>query len=91
MQVLNRELAEANNVLRAKRSEVQRIEEEVALLMQVWSISSILIDIHPGVPRLLKSHTLGQTAEPSQIPRMPARSTACLQILQTPYVTAETV
>lgn len=34
-QVLNRELEEANNVLRAKRNEVQRIEEEVALLMQV--------------------------------------------------------
>lgn len=35
LQVLNRELEQANNVLRTKRSEVQRIEEEVALLMQV--------------------------------------------------------
>lgn len=35
LQVLNRELEQANNVLRTKRSEVQRIEDEVALLMQV--------------------------------------------------------
>ena len=33
--MLNRELEQANDVLRTKRSEVQRIEEEVALLMQV--------------------------------------------------------
>lgn len=33
--MLNRELEQANNVLRTKRNEVQRIEEEVALLMQV--------------------------------------------------------
>ncbi|CAM9257732.1 unnamed protein product, partial [Hapterophycus canaliculatus] len=34
VQVLNRELEQANDVLRTKRGEVQRIEEEVALLMQ---------------------------------------------------------
>lgn len=34
-QVLNQELEEANSVLKIKRNEVQRIEEEVALLMQV--------------------------------------------------------
>lgn len=33
--MLNRELEKANNILRAKRNEVERIEEEVALLMQV--------------------------------------------------------
>ncbi|CAM9781524.1 unnamed protein product [Ectocarpus sp. 12 AP-2014] len=34
VEVLNQELEQANNVLRTKRSEVHRIEEEVALLMQ---------------------------------------------------------
>eukprot|EP00903_Cladosiphon_okamuranus_P017642 g16249.t1 len=34
VQVLNQELEQANSILRTKRSEVQRIEEEVALLMQ---------------------------------------------------------
>lgn len=33
--MLNRELEEANGVLRTKRNEVSRIEEEVNLLMQV--------------------------------------------------------
>ena len=33
--MLNQELEEANSVLKIKRTEVQRIEEEVALLMQV--------------------------------------------------------
>ncbi|CAM9286047.1 unnamed protein product [Ectocarpus sp. 6 AP-2014] len=34
VEVLNQELEQANNILRTKRSEVHRIEEEVALLMQ---------------------------------------------------------
>lgn len=33
--MLNRELEEANSIVRAKRNELQRIEEEVELLMQV--------------------------------------------------------
>lgn len=35
VEVLNKELEDANTVLRAKRHEVERIEEEVYLLMQV--------------------------------------------------------
>lgn len=43
-QVLNQELKEANDVLSTKRSEVERIEKEVALLMQVQyrTVSNIL-------------------------------------------------
>lgn len=49
MQVLNRELEEANNVLRAKRNEVERIEEEVALLMQVPYIRFRNVSLVPTV------------------------------------------
>lgn len=42
-QVLNQELEEASNVLRSKRNEVQRIEEEVALLMQVSRVTAFLL------------------------------------------------
>lgn len=43
LQVLNQELKEANDVLSAKRDEVERIEKEVALLMQVQYLTIINI------------------------------------------------
>lgn len=44
-QVLNQELKVANDVLSMKRDEVERIEKEVALLMQVQNQNPTVINI----------------------------------------------